>query len=94
MNVFEVSIETPISISQKVNTSCYRGWEWVLGNVTGWVGLKRPFSAWRIDAMAPCLNLCFIMIVILFQEYYLNDYIYIYIYITSNNVYKEAFIMV
>jgi len=35
------------------------------------------------------------MIVILFQEYYLNDNIYIYIYdITSNNVYKETFIIV
>ena len=35
------------------------------------------------------------MIVILFQEYYLNDNIYIYIYdITSNNVYKETFMIV
>src|SRR6218665_2893002 len=34
------------------------------------------------------------MIVILFQEYYLNDNIYIYIFdITSNNVYKQSFII-
>src|SRR6218665_2932092 len=34
------------------------------------------------------------MIIILFQEYYLNGYIYIYIHIydiTSNNVYKQSF---
>jgi len=53
MNVFEVSIETPIyihTIKNKYVTLSGETWPSVTG---GWMGQKRPFSAWRIYAMAP-----------------------------------------
>ena len=55
MNIFEVSLETPIPIWWIINYITV-GYREPQPNVTGWVGQKRSFSAWRDYAMAPWGN--------------------------------------
>jgi len=61
MNVFWVSLETPIPISWNINyftMGQVGGSRETWPSVAGWLGEKRPFSAWRNHAMTPNWIFC------------------------------------